>query len=447
MMLATPSTRHDMSSSDLTRPPHRSPDRPADAAGVPARRAALKLLDAVLRQGLPLEAALDRATQGIDRGDDRALAHAIAAETLRRLPDLDALIDSATRNRLPDDAKARFALRIALVQALALGTPPHAAISTVLPLVDGGPRKLVHGVFGTLMRGNASLPEFPTLPEDVEARWQNGWGEEQVAAAERAIAAPPPIDLTLADPGQTAALAEEMGGASLMPGNIRLAGASVRELPGFEEGAWWVQDITASLPARLIGAGQGRALDLCSAPGGKTMQLASAGWTVTSVDSSESRLARLRENLARTRLDATVIAADLLKWSPDAPADAVLLDAPCSATGIFRRHPDVLHRVSPRVIAEMARVQAQLLARAARWVRPGGTLVYATCSLERAEGEEQLMAFLSAQPDFAIDPVAAEELPPGIQPHQRGWVRTLPGMLDAQGGCDGFFIARLKRSI
>jgi 16S rRNA (cytosine967-C5)-methyltransferase len=446
MLLATPSTRHDMSSSDLTRPPRQSADRPADPPGVPARRAALKLLDAVLRQGLPLEAALDRATQGIDRSDDRALAHAIAAETLRRLPDLDLLIDSATRSRLPDDAKARFALRIALVQALALGTPPHAAISTVLPLVDGGPRKLVHGVFGTLMRGAATLPEFPTLPEDVEARWQNAWGEDQIGAAERAIAAPPPLDLTLADPATTKALAEEVGGSSLLPGHIRLPSTNVRELPGFEEGDWWVQDIAASLPARLIGKGQGVALDLCSAPGGKTMQLASAGWSVTSIDSSESRLARLRENLERTHLDATVIAADLLKWSPDAPADAVLLDAPCSATGIFRRHPDVLHRVNPRVIAEMARVQAQLLARAAKWVKPGGTLVYATCSLERAEGEEQLMAFLAAQPEFAIDPVRDEELPKGIAPHQRGWVRTLPGMLGDEGGCDGFFIARLRRA-
>jgi len=436
-----------MSSSVLTRPPNRNANHPAaEPPGVPARRAALKLLDAVLRQGLPLESALDRATQGIERADDRALAHAIAAETLRRLPDLDAMIDSATRSRLPDDAKARFALRIALVQALALGTPPHAAISTVLPLVDGGPRKLVHGVFGTLMRGGAALEEFPTLPEDVEARWQNAWGEEKVAAAEKAIAVPPPLDLTLVDSARTEALAAEMGGVSLLPGHIRLAGAHVPELPGFEEGAWWVQDIAASLPARLIGRGQGVALDLCSAPGGKTMQLASAGWSVCSVDSSESRLARLRDNLARTHLEADIVVADLLKWSPGEPADAVLLDAPCSATGIFRRHPDVLHRVNPRVIAEMARVQAQLLARAARWVKPGGMLIYATCSLERAEGEEQLMAFLATQPDFAIDPVGVGEVPAGIVPHQRGWVRTLPGMLADQGGCDGFFIARLRRS-
>ncbi|MDB5705566.1 MAG: SAM-dependent methyltransferase [Sphingomonas bacterium] len=422
------------------------PNRPADPPGVPARRAALKLLDAVLRQGLPLESALDRATQGIDRSDDRALAHAIAAETLRRLPDLDALIDSATQRPLPDDAKARFALRIALVQALALGTPPHAAISTVLPLVDGGPRKLVHGVFGTLMRGQATLPEFPGLSPDVEARWQSAWGEAIVDAAERAIAAPPPLDLTLADPAATDALSEVVGGVSLLPGHIRLANAHVPELPGFEEGSWWVQDLAASLPARLIGRGTGTALDLCAAPGGKTMQLASAGWGVTAVDSSESRLARLRDNLARTQLRAEVVAADLLKWSPREPADAVLLDAPCSATGIFRRHPDVLHRVSPKLIAEMARVQAQLLARAANWVKPGGLFVYATCSLEKAEGEEQIIAFLGSRPDFTVERVREEELPAGIAPNISGCIRTLPGMIADQGGCDGFFIARMRRT-
>ena len=182
----------------------------------------MRVLDAVLRRGQAIEAALDPATRGIERGDDRALAHAIAAETLRRLADLDALIDSATRQPLPDDAKARTALRIALVQALALGTPPHAAISTTLPLVDGGPRKLVHGVFGTLMRGEACLPEVPTLPAATALRWQAAWGDDVVAAAARAIAAPPPLDLTLADPDATAQLAEATGGISLMPGHVRI---------------------------------------------------------------------------------------------------------------------------------------------------------------------------------------------------------------------------------
>lgn len=415
--------------------------RPADPPGAPARRAALRLLDAVLRRGQPLEGALHNATQGIAHAPDRALAHAIAAEALRRLPDLDALIDSATRQPLPDDAKARAVLRIALVQALALGTPPHAAIATALPLVEGGPKKLVHGVFGTLMRGPARLPDPPTLPPEVAGRWARHWGDAMVAAAARAIAAPPPLDLTL-----TSDAVEAPAGEALLTCHRRLAPAAVPALAGFDAGGWWVQDLAASIPARLIGRARGRALDLCAAPGGKTLQLAAAGWGVTALDISESRLARLRDNLARTGLSATTVAADALAWQPDAPFDAVLLDAPCSATGIFRRHPDVLHRVTPRLIDETAALQARLLERAAAWVRPGGWLVYATCSLEPEEGEAQLAAFLSAHPGFTIDPVLADELPDGVPTQAGGHVRTLPGMIADAGGLDGFFIARMMRT-
>lgn len=410
-----------------------------DPPGVPARRAALRLLDAVLRRGLALESALEGAGQGL-APNDRGLAHAIAAEALRRLPDLDALIDSATRQKLPDDAKARFALRIALVQALGLGTPPHAAISTVLPLVDGGPRKLVHGVFGTLMRANKGLPDQPSLPDPVALRWHAAWGDDFIDAAERAIASPPPIDLTLKG------AAPDLPGTSLLPGHLRLDERErVTALEGFAEGEWWVQDLAASLPARLLGSGKGHALDLCAAPGGKTLQLAAAGWTVTAVDVSESRLARLSENLDRTGLKANIVTADLLLWNPGEQADAVLLDAPCSATGIFRRHPDVLHRVRPSLIAEMAALQAKLLARAATWVKPGGTLIYATCSLEPAEGELQLAGFLALNPGFRVNPIRVEELPEGVTPLTNGTLRTLPGMLADKGGMDGFFIARLTR--
>lgn len=428
----------------MNKPPNR-PRAPRgqepDGPGVPARRAALKLLDAVLRRGLALEQALDSAASGL-APNDRGLAHAIAAEALRHLPDLDALIDSATQRDLPEDAKARFALRIALVQALVLGTPGHAAISTVLPLVDGGPRKLVHGVFGTLIRQGATLPEPPTLPDPVALRWHAAWGDQMIEDAERAIAVPPPLDLTLRD----AAHAPDLAGANLLPGHLRLdEKAAIPTLEGYAEGDWWVQDLAASLPARLIGKGSGTALDLCAAPGGKTLQLAAAGWDVTAVDISESRLARLYENLERTGLSARVVAADLLEWSPSEPADAVLLDAPCSATGIFRRHPDVLHRVRPSLIAEMAALQSRLLARAAAWVKPGGSLVFSTCSLEPQEGEAQMTRFLAEHPEFAIAPISPEELPQGIAPREDGTLRILPGMLAEQGGLDGFFIARLRR--
>jgi 16S rRNA (cytosine967-C5)-methyltransferase len=395
-----------------------------DPPGTASRRAALRLLDAVLRRGLPLESALDAAARDLDRADDRAFAHAIAAEALRRLPDLDELIDHATKKRLPEDAKARFALRIALVQALALDTPHHAAISTILPLVDGGPRKLVHGVFSTVMRQKWALPEVPNLPAPVVERWRKAWGGEVVEAASRLIAAPPPLDLSGTPPGS-------LEGISLLPGHLRLPrGAHVAELPGYGDGRYWVQDISASIPARLLGTGAGRsALDLCAAPGGKTMQLALAGWNVTALDVSQSRLARLSDNLARTGLAATLVAADVMKWAPAAPVDAILLDAPCSATGIFRRHPDVLHRVRPRAIRELAEVQKAMLARAADWLKPGGTLVYSVCSLEPEEGEEVAKDFLASRGDYALE-------------EQQ---RILPGAYEAQGGADSFFIARFVR--
>ena len=415
----------------------------AEPPGVPARRAALRLLDATLRRGLPLEGALDVAAAGL-APSDRGLAHALAAAVLRRLPDLDTLIDGATKQRLPDDAKARFALRLALAQPLLLGTPPHAAIATVLPLVDGGPRRLVHGVFGSVMRGEPVLPELATLPEPLATRWRANWGEDVLAGAGALLAGPPPLDLSFADPAVAADWPE---GIALLPGHRRLQpDQPVPELPGYAEGQWWVQDLAASLPARLLGRGEGTALDLCAAPGGKTLQLAAAGWQVSAVDIASSRLTRLSESLARTGLTAELVEADLLDWTPPAPADAVLLDAPCTATGIFRRHPEVLHRVRPRAIAEAAELQARMLARAAGWVKPGGLLVYATCSLEPEEGERQIERFLSESEGWALAAVAPGELPAGIAPAGPGWVRTLPGMLAEQGGLDGFFAARLKRT-
>ncbi len=414
-----------------------------DAPGVATRRAALRLLDAVLRRGLPLEAALASATTGLERADDRAHAHAIAGSVLRWLPDLDALIDSATAKKLPYDAKARFVLRIALAQALLLDTPGHAAISTVLPLVDGGPRKLVHGVFGTLMRKEAKLSAAPHFPDMVAQRWRAAWGKDAVKAAASLLATPPSLDISL-KPGIAPDLFPEA--RSLMPGHVRLpAGTRVVDLPGFEAGDWWVQDIAAALPARLLGPGDGRrALDLCAAPGGKTMQLAAAGWAVTAVDASESRMVRLKENLARTRLSAVTQVADALLYSPEEPFDAVLVDAPCSATGIYRRHPDVLHRARPRVIEGLADQQRAILARAAGAVRPGGRLVYAVCSLEREEGEAVAEEFLARHSGFVAGTIDVA-LPDGLAQVEGHCLRVRPGAWAAEGGADGFFAAIFHR--
>jgi len=408
-----------------------------DIPGLPARRAALHLIDAVLRRGETLDQAAGAALSKV-RGDaDRALARAIAGEALRWKQDLDALIDSATRMPLADDAKARAVLQIMLAQVLRLDSPPHAVIATGLPLLMGGPRRLAHGVFSTLLKREVKLPAVPTLPEAVAARWG-----ERAGAIAAGLAAPPPLDLALRDPAATAEWAERLDGVSLSPGHVRLArGIAVDALEGFRDGAWWVQDLAASLPARLLGAGEGkRVLDLCAAPGGKTMQLAAAGWKVTALDNAKRRMERLRDNLERTSLEAEVVLADVMTWEPEAPFDAILLDAPCTATGTARRHPDVLHRIGARQIADMAELQAGILARAADWLVPGGQLVYAVCSLEREEGEA-----IAAPSALTPAPIAASEVPEGLSISPEGWLRTDPGMLAEQGGLDGFFVSRWVR--
>jgi 16S rRNA (cytosine967-C5)-methyltransferase len=411
--------------------------------GAGARRAALRLLDSVLRQGQTLDqaAAVERALAPADH----ALAVAIAGETLRRMPDLDALIDSATRQRLPDDSKARMVLRLALAQKIGLATPDHAVVATALPLVDGGPRRLVHGVLGTLLR--RGLPQFDatTLPAAVEDRWSNAWGTAAVQAARRQIASRPALDLSFADDAEAQAFAKAEHGSSLAPRHVRVASGAVTDMAGYSEGRWWVQDLAASLPARLIANGQRNVLDLCAAPGGKTMQLAAAGHRVTSLDWSESRLERLRENLRRTRLAADLVHEDATAWQPGRMFDAILLDAPCSATGTFRRHPEVLYRARPRVIADNAELQARLLARTGAWLKPGGALVYSVCSLEPEEGERIIADFLANDRGLGIDRPEPGELPGFVTPTPEGFVRILPGLLEAEGGLDGFFIARLVR--
>lgn len=409
-----------------------------EAPGVGARRAAAQLLHAVTAMGSPLEGALPRATRGLAEAD-RALARALASQALRWLPDIDQRIDSMCQRPLPPDARARMVLRVALAGHYLLGTPAHAVVATALPLVEGGPRRLVHGVLSNLLKRNEPLTG-PSLPPAVDTRWRAAWGDAVADAAAASLATQPPVDLRLKQPADTAAWMERLGATSLFPGHLRLpAGAPLTTLAGFAAGEWWVQDAAAQWPALLLGDVQGaRVLDLCAAPGGKTMQLAAAGAQLVALDRSEARMRRLRENLARTSLSAELVVGDALQWQPDAPFDAILLDAPCSATGTFRRHPDVLWRNAGRASQDLRATQAALLQRAAEWLQPGGRLVYAVCSLEPEEGE-QLPVPAGLQRE------AAPDLPPGLAADAEGAIRTLPGLWAAEGGADGFYMARFRR--
>ncbi len=430
----------------MAHPRTRAQRPPPDQAipGLPARLAALRLLHGVLDLGRPLDALLG-GTLGSLPPNDRGLAHAIVLGVLRHLPDLDAAIDSATPRPLPPDARARMALRIGLAQAWVLGTPPHAVTATALALLEGGPRRLAHALFTRLLGEATPLPEPPTLPEPWADRWTAAYGAAATSAIAHALGQEPPLDLTLRDAAETADWAGRLGAISLMPGHLRLPRAGdVTALPGFTEGAWWVQDLAASLPARLLGVAPGEAvLDLCAAPGGKTLQLATMGARVTALDIADRRLALVTQNLARTGLSAELMAADALVWQPPAPQTAILLDAPCSATGTARRHPDVLHLKAARDFAPVLELQAAMLARAAAWLAPGGRLIYCTCSLEPEEGEAQIERLLAVDPSMRLAPIDAAVLPADLAPDPRGWLRTLPGQI--AGGIDGFFITLLTR--
>lgn len=435
---------------DPRRPAGHSPlraPRPAASGAAPGqsvRQAALALLAAVMERRRPLEEALDALPASL-APRDRSAAHRIAAAVLRRAGSLDAVLEPFLRREPPPEVRA--ALRAGAAELLLLGTPPHAAVAATVAAVPRPFAGLVNAVLRKVAaEGAAALEgldaERLDTPPWLWSAWHAAYGPA-VRAMVRAQGAPAPLDLTLA-PG--AALPE---GAELLPtGSARLpAGTRLADLPGFAEGAFWVQDAAAALPARLLDMRAGeRVADLCAAPGGKTAQLAAAGATVTAVERDPRRLARLRENLARLKLDATLVEADAAGWMPaEAGFDAVLLDAPCTATGIIRRHPDIPHLKRAADVAPMAETQARLLAQAAKLLRPGGRLVLATCSLQPEEGEAHLerTAALGLRPD----PIRPEELPglaEALTP--RGTLRTRPDMWAERGGLDGFFAARFVKA-
>lgn len=424
---------------------------PAAAGPAPsARDGAAALLDAVLGRGRMLgEEALP---DGL-APPDRARALGLAGTVLRHLGRIDALLARYVATAPPP--RARNALRLAAAELLLLGTPAHAAVDSAVARVGAAPasrhlKGLVNAVARRIAQEGAAVwatldPAAHALTAEMRARLAAAWGEEAARAMALAHLSDPPLDLTLRDPGSAPLWAERLGAEVLPTGSLRLrAPGRVSGLPGFGEGAWWVQDAAAALPARIAGDVAGCAvLDLCAAPGGKTLQLAAAGARVTALDINPARLARLGENLARTGLAATSVAADAFAWGPEGKFDLVLVDAPCSATGTMRRHPDLPHRPAEVDLRALTRLQDGLLARAAQWLRPGGRLVFATCSLLPEEGEERVARFLARHPGARVEPPAPL---PGLDPAwvQDGCLRLRPDFWAERGGMDGFFAAVIR---
>lgn len=422
------------------------------------RTAALNLLDAVLNHKHQLDDALAQ-TQGFNKlpDRDRALAQQITRTVLRHIGEIDLLISSFLDKPLGKKGlAAQNVMRLGLAQLFFLDTADHAAIDTAVGLCRGGDlapyRKLVNAILRRAQREGAELLASHDVaqlntPDWLWRSWVEAYGDEtaHAIAAQHLIEAP--LDITPKE--DPAGWAEKLE-AHLMPtGTLRLSGHKgvITTLPGFEEGAWWIQDMAASLPARLLGNVRDLdVIDLCAAPGGKTMELAAAGARVIAVDRSEKRLQRVSQNLKRTQLSAKLITADATEWRPDMLADAVLLDAPCSATGTARRHPDVLQLKKPADLIKLAHLQERLLKAAVEMVRPGGLIVYCTCSLQREEGEAQIDALLKTDAPVQLDPLQPTEV--GTLTDfvtADGFLRTLPCHFADQGGMDGFFAARLRR--
>jgi len=411
----------------------------------PTRDAAFDLLSAVLDRRRMLEEALDGLPAGL-APRDRAAAHRLAAAVLRRMGTLDTVLEPYLRKQPPDPV--RHVLRLGAAAVLLLDTPPHAAVATAVALARSRGLTAFAGLVNAVLRrvataGPAALAELDSPRLDTPAWLWSAWGADARAIA-TAHQHPASLDVTLL-PGAP----PPPGGMLLPTGSVRFpAGTSPNAIPGFAEGRLWVQDAAAALPARLLAARPGEHVaDLCAAPGGKTGQLAAAGAAVTAVEQEAGRLQRLAENLRRWGLAATLVQADAATWMPQHTAfDAILLDAPCSATGTIRRHPDVPHIKRPRDVQALTATQDRLLAAAVRLLRPGGRLIYAVCSLQPEEGPPRIAAII-ARGGLRLQPFAPEELASVPQARTtEGFLRTHPGLWPELGGMDGFFAARLVKA-
>ena len=433
--------------------------------GLAARRIAADIVGGVLRRKRPLDELLDTTDLGALPERDRALVRTIVASVLRRLGSLRHLLATLLERGVPREApQVEAMLLVGAAQILFLDVPDHAAVDLSVRLAQSDRQAsrysgLINAVLRRLARdGKSQLAALDTAlldtPNWLMRRWIAHYGEATARAIAAAHTYEPALDLTVKTNPEN--WAQKLNGRVLPTGTVRLvASGPVTQLAGFDEGEWWVQDAAAALPTRLLcntfGDIRGRSVaDLCAAPGGKTAQLAAAGALVTAVDRSPARLKRLKQNLQRLKLDAEIIEADAAQWQAG-PFDAVLLDAPCSSTGTIRRHPDIPWLKSESDLAKLGALQTRLLDNAASLLKPGGTLVYCTCSLEDEEGAQQVAALLGRHPNLQRIPVRAEEIAGQTEfLTPDGEMRTLPCQWPhtepRQAGLDGFYAARITRN-
>ncbi len=438
-----------------------------EAPGLPARRTAVTILGNVIHQGNMLAGELEGPSRNPHYAElannDKALVRAILGLAMRRRGEIAALLERLLDRPVPEKTgRVLDILHVAITQILFMDVADHAAVS--LAVENAGADKkarpykgLINAVLRRLIREREELqagldPLVLNTPDWLMKRWTASYGEETARGLAAAHMAEPGLDITLKPGLDAGEWAEKLGAQVLPTGSLRIPEPGrVEELAGYDEGAWWVQDAAAALPARLLGDVKGlKVADLCAAPGGKTAQLAAAGGDVLALDISSARLNRVTRNLKRLKLKARTLEADLGKWEPEGAFDAILLDAPCSATGTARRHPDMVWLKREADIAVLAEMQARFLRRALQWLKPGGVLVYCTCSLEPEEGERQIEALLGESLPVERAPIVAGELP-GLDGlvNEAGDLRTLPCLWPSEerrmGGLDGFFASRLRR--